>query len=75
MRTEESRNAGEPEFDFLVTLGSNRAKRVHPDYPWYDEGYARIQPNESIFLPQDWQIRQKAVFPCSKASGFFDTKI
>ena len=50
VRTEQSRNAGEPEFDFLVTLGSNRTKRVHPDYPWYDEGYARIQPNESVFL-------------------------
>ena len=50
VRTEQSRNAGEPEFDFLVALRSNGTIRVDPDYPWYDEGYARIQPNESVYL-------------------------
>lgn len=50
VRTEQSRNAGESEFDFLVALRSKGTNRVDPDYPWYEEGYARIQPKESVFL-------------------------
>ena len=50
MRTEQSHNAGEPDFVFLVSLRSKVTNCVDPDYSWYDEGYARIQPEESVSL-------------------------
>jgi hypothetical protein len=63
---EENQATWEPELNhFIAHSGSGETKQVWPDYLWYNDGYGRVQSDESVYLLRVAEVKSVNKSLCS----------